>query len=115
MRLLRYRPGRWIFTLLVILGATFLARWLEPLLALGNPFALPFLYFAMVLGIAFRHGTGPAILATLAGAIGIAFVRVASPTPGMIDSRDLGLEITFFAAESILAAALIHAARRSAR
>lgn len=115
MILSRYRPGRWIFTLLVVFGATFLARWIEPLLVLGSPFALPFLYFAIVLGVAFRHGLGPAILATAAGALGIAFITVASPTPGMIDSRDLALKIIFFAAESLLGAALIHAARHRAR
>jgi hypothetical protein len=113
--LFRYRPGRWIFTVLVVVGATLLARWIEPLLALGSPFALPFLYFGVVLGIAFRHGAGPAVLATVGSAAAIAFITVASPTPGMIDSRDLLLKIVFFAAESLLAAAFIHAARRSAR
>ena len=115
MSLSRYRPGRWIFTLLVVLGATLLARWAEPLLALGSPFALPFLYFAVVLGIAFRCGPGPAVLATVGSAAGIAFITVASPTPGFIDSRHLLLKIIFFAAESLLAAAFIHAARGSAR
>lgn len=115
MILSRYRPGRWIFTILAVLGATFLARWVEPLLVLGSPFALPFLYFAVVLGIAFRYGLGPAVLATVGSAVGIAFIIVASPTPGMIDSRALELKVIFFAAESLLAAALIHAARRSAR
>jgi hypothetical protein len=106
--------GRWVLALLIVIAATILGSLLHPLLALGNPFALSFLYFAMVLGISFRLGIGPAILATFLSALGMAIITITSSPAGVIAGRELLLRIVFFAAQSLLGAALIHAARRRA-